>query len=301
MVTILSCGVGWPALVELLSSRLPNGWKVVIRDPSRPLGPQLESAVVALPGNFRFDAAALAQAPALRLIQQPATGVAMIDLLAARTRGIPVCNTPSANSQAVAECTVFLMLALARRAHGAASAMRAAQVGTPLGIELASRTLGIVGKGAIGSRVADIAAAIGMKVSWVRSSNSRGDFLALLRDSDFVSVHCPLTETTRGMFDARAFEAMRPGAFLINTAPAAVIVEEPLLRALKEARLAGAAFDTFWQEPWDPTMEILQLPNFYATPHIGGTTAEAFGRTVDTVLDNITRLLDGRELLHRVA
>jgi phosphoglycerate dehydrogenase-like enzyme len=140
-----------------------------------------------------------------------------------------------------------------------------------------------------------------MRVSSVDSKSSREDLIALLAEADFVSLHCALTDRTRGLIDATALAAMKPGACLINAARGAVIDRPALEAALASGRLGGVGLDTYWHEPWDPADPLFAHPDVVALPHIAGTTEEAFTAVADVVADNLGRLLRGEPLLHRVA
>jgi len=186
-------------MVDYIRERLPAGASIRVRDFGRPLAADLVDTNVILPSNARIDAAAIGAPRDLRLIQQPAVGYEGIDLDAARARGVPACNAPAANSAAVAETALFLLIALAKRLPEAERAFAGRQIGVPVGTELDGKTIGIIGLGRSGSRVAATATALGMNVHSVRSAAGRDAFLALLGKADFVSIHCPLSPATRGI------------------------------------------------------------------------------------------------------
>ncbi len=298
---LLFCGSGWHTVVEVIRARLPAGCTIDIWDRSRPLAASLDGIDVALPSNARFTAEIIDAARGLRLIQQPAAGTDAIDLAAATRRGLPVCNAPGGNHVAVAEAALLLMLALARRWNAAQRALAAPRIGEPLGIELAGRTLGVIGHGRAGGALAERARALGMQVRSIGSRHGRADLLELLAASDVVSLHCPLDDRTRGMIDAEALAAMRPGALLINCARGPIIDRGALEAALASGRLGGVGLDVYWQEPWDPADPLLHHERVIALPHIAGSTEEAFGRIADVVAGNLARLIAGEPLLHRVA
>jgi phosphoglycerate dehydrogenase-like enzyme len=293
VIQLVFCGSGWLSIVDAIRERLPSDATIRIWDRSRPLPVELADAHVILPSNATVDAAAIAAARDLRLIQQPAVGTEKIDLAAARTRGVPVCNVPAANSAAVAEAALFLILALARRLPRARRAFAQARVGEPLGFELDG------GRSAV--RLADAARALGMHVSSVRSTSTRDDFFDLLSRADVVSVHCPLTDRTRHLFDAQAFARLKRGAILVNCARGGIVDRHALEGALDRGDLAGVGLDTFWQEPWDPSDPLFARDDVVTMPHIGGATVEAFARVADAVVDNVRRISSGEPLLHRVA
>ena len=163
-VRILFCGSGWLPVVDLIAARLPAGTTIATWDRALPLAGALAGVDVVLPSNAPLTADVIAAATELQLIQQPAAGTERIDRAAAAARGIPVCNAPGANHVAVAELALLLLLSLARRVPLAARAFAAREVGTPLGFELAGKTLGIIGMGRAGTALAERARALGMTV-----------------------------------------------------------------------------------------------------------------------------------------
>jgi phosphoglycerate dehydrogenase-like enzyme len=298
---LLFCGSGWLPMVDQIARRLPAGSSIAAWDRRRPLAAEVAAIDVLLPSNGGIDAEVIAAASALRLIQQPAAGVENIDLAAAALRGVPVCNAPGANHIAVAEAALLLLLSLARRAPQAAAAFGRAEIGGPLGIELHGRTLGIVGNGRTGRAVAERAAALGMHIVGLGRGASRDERLRFFAGCDAVSLHCPLTDATRGLVDAEALAAMRPGAFLLNLARGAIIDRGALDAALAAGRLGGVGLDVFWDEPWDPADPLWRDPRVVVLPHIAGSTEESFGRIADLVVDNVDRIGRGAPLNHRVA
>jgi len=298
---LLFCGSGWHSIVEQIAARLPDDAAIQIWDRRGPLEHAVADADVLLPSNARIDAAVLAAASRLRLIQQPAAGTEGIDREAALARGIPICNAPGTNHVSVAEAALFLLLSLARRAPAAHRAFAARVIGEPLGIELAGRTLGVIGLGRSGTALADRARALGMTVIALVRGATTADRHAFFAACDAVSIHCPLTPETRGLVDAAAFAALRPGAFVINVSRGDVIERDALVAALAGERLGGVGLDVHWHEPPDPADPLYLDPRVVALPHIAGSTQEAFARIVDVVIDNLGRLARGEPLRHRVA
>jgi glyoxylate reductase len=219
-----------------------------------------------------------AAGPGLRVIANYAAGYDNIDLNAARARGIAVTTTPDVLTQATAEHTLALILALARRvAEGDRFLRRRKEwLWAPtfmLGTGLAGKTLGLIGYGRIGREVARLAEPFGMDV--VFTTRSEGVPLRdLLRLADVVSIHCPLTDETERLIDAGALAAMKPTAFLVNAARGPIVDERALASALREGRLAGAALDVFEREP-EVLTELLERENVVLTPHLGSATLEA--------------------------
>ena len=300
---VLFCGTGWLDVMPHIGRALATvgvDAEVIVRDPARPLLEQLADIDVALPSNGVFGANEIAAAPGLRLIQQPAVGFEGIDLMAARARGIPVCNAPGSNTDSVAQAALLLILALARRVPAAMHAFRRAEIGGPAGIELTGRTLGIVGMGSTGSRLATAATALGMSVEGVTRAGGRDALHKLLARSDVVSIHCPLAPSTRGLFDTAAFTAMRPGALLVNVARGAIIDRAALEHALASGRLRGVGLDVFWNEPWDPNDALFARDDVVVLPHVAGSTEESFARIANVVAMNIAALYAGTPLAHRV-
>jgi phosphoglycerate dehydrogenase-like enzyme len=297
---LLFCGSGWLPMIDQIARRLPVGSSIARWDRSRPLAAEVAAVDVLLPSNGLIDAEVIAAGRQLRLIQQPAAGVENIDRAAARARGIPVCNAPGANVVAVAEATLLLLLALARRAPAAAAAFGRAEIGGPLGIELAGRTLGIVGHGRTGRAVAERAAALGMRVEILGRRADAAERARFFAACDAVSLHCPLTEETRGLIDAAALAAMKPTGFLLNLARGAIIDRAALEAALARGHLGGVGLDVFWEEPWQPDDPLFRDPRVVVLPHVAGSTEESFGRIADIVVENVARVGRGDPLLHRL-
>jgi phosphoglycerate dehydrogenase-like enzyme len=293
---ILFCGSGWLPIVDHIAARLPAGSSITRWDRVRSLADEVRDVDVLLPSNAPITADVIAAAPRLRLIQQPAAGTERIDRDSAIARAIPICNAPGTNHVAVAEHALFLLLSLARRAPLAARAFADRQVGIPLGIELAGRTLGIIGMGRSGTALADRARALGMHVIGLERGGDRTAFWAAC---DAISIHCPLDAATRGMVDAPAFAAMRPGVLVVNCSRGGVIDRAALVAALP--KLGGVGLDVHWDEPADPGDPLYADPRVVAMPHLAGSTEEAFARITDVVIDNLGRLARGEPLLHRVA
>ena len=297
---IVFCGTGWLPMVDAVRERLPAGATLRVRDYDRPMTDEVADAHVILPSNGRIDADSIRGAKNLRLIQQPAVGVDMVDLEAAKACGVPVCNAPGANADALAQNALFLILALARRLPEARRAFAERQVGVPLGRELTGKVLGVIGLGRSGTRLAAAAEALGMEVVGVRSSSSREELDALLSRADFVSLHCPLTPETRGLLGAAELALMKPDAVLVNCARGPILQREAIEAALAEGRLGGVGLDVFWEEPWDPDDPLFAREDVVTLPHVGGSTVEVFARVADLVAENLRRLVAGEELLHRI-
>ncbi|MBK7402132.1 MAG: hypothetical protein IPJ34_39305 [Myxococcales bacterium] len=265
----------------------------------RPLIEAVAEAEVILPSNAPFDATVVQAATRACLIQQPAAGYENIDLGAAKARGLPVCNAPATNEVSVAEAALYLMLSLARRANEARVAFAAAAIGTPLGVELRGRTLVTVGRGRSAQALAGMARGLGMEVVLLGSDADADAWRDALARAHFVSLHCPLTPRTRGMFDDARFAQLR-GAYLVNCARGAIVDRVALERALDRGHCRGVGLDVHWQEPWDPTDPFYARPEVVVLPHVAGSTEEAFDRVAAIVAENVARLTRGEPLLHRV-
>ncbi|MFN0249875.1 MAG: NAD(P)-dependent oxidoreductase [Kofleriaceae bacterium] len=299
---VLFTGSGWLPIVDMIAARLPASATLVRWDQAIPLTDAIAEVDVLLPSNAKISADVIHAARRLRLVQQPAAGTEQIDRAALVERGIPLCNAPGTNHVSVAECALYLLLSLARRAPVAAQKLRDRVIGEPLGIELAGRTLGVIGMGRAGTALAERATALGMHVRALRRGASDGDRVAFFAGCDAISIHCPLTPETRGLVDARAFAAMRDGALLINVARGGVIDRAALVAALASGRLGGVGLDVHWSEPPDLDEDgLYRDARVVALPHVAGSTVEAFSRIADVVVDNIARLDRGEPLRHRVA
>jgi phosphoglycerate dehydrogenase-like enzyme len=260
--------------------------------------------VLILKGSTPLSEPVLAQCQQLRLISRWGTGVDRIDLAACRRQGIAVAYTPNNDSDEIAEHAIALMLAVMRRIPEMDRAIRGGRWPSDAILTPRGRTIGIVGLGAVGSRTARLALAIGMRVlAWSRSpDNGRAEKLGatfvplneLLRRSDVVSLHLRVSEDTRNLLDAQRIARMKPGAFLINTARAGLVERAALLQALADDRLAGAGLDVFHEEPVPPDDPILRLPNVVLTPHNGGLMADVIARGLARAVDNIENFLAGR-------
>jgi phosphoglycerate dehydrogenase-like enzyme len=298
---LLFCGSGWLPIVDVIAARLPPDATIGVWDRRGPLAEAVAQIDVLLPSNAAITPEVIAGAPRLRLIQQPAAGTEHIDRTATAARGIPICNAPGTNHVGVAETALYLLLALSRRAPLAARAFADRQVGVPLGVELTGRTLGVIGMGRTGTALAERARGLGMTVIELGRGATASERTAFFAACDAISIHCPLTPQTRGMIDAAAFAAMRPGALLVNVARGGIIDRAALVAALAGDQLGGVGLDVHWDEPPDPADPLYADPRVVALPHLGGSTVEAFGRIADVVIDNLGRLVRGEPLRHRVA
>ena len=257
--------------------------------------------VLNIRGYTKFSAAVIGACDRLRLISIWGTGTDNVDFTAARARNITIMNTPGVNAHAVAEHTIALMLAVARRIPSMDAGVRAGDWPRGLLVQLEGKTLGIIGLGAVGSRVAMLASAFGMTVlaSTLGGDDGRAASLGakhvpietLLRESDFVSLHLRLSEQTTRHLDRARLSLMKPSAFLINTARAGLVERDALLELLRESRIAGAGLDVFHEEPIRADDPLLQLTNVVLTPHNAGSTPEVVDRGLRQAVENIRTFL----------
>lgn len=226
----------------------------------------------------------------LKVIGRAGTGLDNIDLEAAQKANITVLNAPGANANAVAELTLGLMVALARDLPSAMSAAASGKKVKSYGIELAGKTLGLIGYGRIGRLVAHLALAFGMRVlaydvvtpERIEPGVHLVPLEMLLCESDFVSIHVPLTSQTRGLLSPELIERLKTGSFLINTARAEVVDEIAVLAALQSGRLKGYAADLFTEKS-----PLLGHPRVLLTPHIGASTEEAQRRAGLEIVEKV--------------
>lgn len=276
-------------------------------------------ADIVLTNKVALDAALMDAVPGLKYIGVLATGTNIVDLEAARARGIVVTNVPGYSTDSVAQLVFALILHFTHDVAGHARDVHAGRwaasedfcfMRQPL-VELKGKTLVVVGSGAIGSAVAGIARAFGMITVAARvpgSSSPNGARMPLevaLPWADFVTLHCPLTEATRGLVNAQFLARLKPGAVLINTGRGPLIHQDDLIQSLASGRLGGVGLDVLAQEP-PPADHALLDPNqpwagkVVVTPHLGWATVEARRRLLENALTNLRAFLDGKAL-NRVA
>jgi phosphoglycerate dehydrogenase-like enzyme len=282
------------------------GFEVVFCQPG--VQPSEEELCALLPGCIgylagveRISARAMDAAPELRVISRNGTGVDGIDLAAAQARDIAVLRAEGANARGVAELTIGYLFSLVRRISDYDASLKNVQWARGgIGVELQHKTLGLIGCGCVGQMVARLALAIGMQVMAFDplpdAGFSPGDGFRyapldeVLAQADFVSLHCPPCEDGLPLLDAAAFAQMKTGAFIVNTARAALIDSEALLGALETRKIAAAALDVFEDEPirdW----RLGRHPRVVATPHIGGFTQESVDRAMTAAVGNLLRAL----------
>ena len=297
----------WTALEAL------GSLTVYDRTPEELIPDRAADAEILLTNKTPLTAETLARLPKLRMISVLATGYNVVDVAAARARGIPVCNVPGYSTDAVAEFVMALILDFFKQARFHSELVH--QGGwqhspdfcfwqNPHFRELAGKTIGIVGFGAIGQRLGELAAAFRMKV--LASSRSRRAEVPypfkwietddLFARADIVSLHCPLTAETHGLVNRHRLSLMKPGAFLINTARGPLVVEQDLCDALNAGTLAGAACDVVSAEPIHADNPLLRANNLTLTPHIAWAALEARRRLMDITAGNIAAFLSGTKV-----
>ncbi len=271
---------------------------------------RLGGATIAISNKLALREPELAQLPDLRLIAIAATGSDNIDLSYCRAHHIVVSNARGYAVNSVPEHALMMMLALRRnllafRADVQNGMWQQSNQFCLLTHELhdiSGSNLGIIGYGSIGKAMARLGEAMGMRVLIAERKGAneiregRISFADTLRQSDVISLHCPLTDETRDLIGGAEFEMMKPGALLINTARGALVDDATLIEALRTGRIAGAGYDALREEPprqGSPLLE-LNLPNFIVTPHVAWASREAVQALADQVIDNIEAFVAGR-------
>jgi phosphoglycerate dehydrogenase-like enzyme len=261
--------------------------------------------VVNIRAYARFSESVLTACPSVQMISLWGTGTDNIDLDACRRRGITVANTPGVNAHAVAEHTLALILALTRRIPSLDREVRSGQWPRGLLVQLEGKTLGIIGLGAIGRRVAMLAAPFGVNLlaaTWGPDGGRAAVVGAhhvpietLLQESDIVSLHLRLSVETEAVINPARLALMKPSAFLVNTARGRLVDREALVDALLHGRLAGAALDVFHEEPIAANDPLLTLPNVVLTPHNAGMTQEVIDEGLLQTVENVRLFLQGAD------
>lgn len=272
---------------------------------------RIQHVEVVITNKVIIDAALIQQCPQLKLILISATGTNNVDLVAAKQQGIVVCNCQGYGTAAVAQHTLMLMLNLATSFLQYDRAVRAGQwnkssqfclLDFPI-VELAGKTLGIVGNGELGQAVAQLAQAFGMHVKVAQLPHrpvqaGRVELNALLPQVDFLSLHCPLTDETRHLISTAEFNLMKPTAFLINCARGGIVDEAALLNALQHKKIAGAATDVLSVEPPKSGNILLDADalNLIITPHSAWGSVDARQRIVQQMIENTEAFMQGKSL-----
>lgn len=302
----------WPEGLEVLEAASevvyePGLWK----DRQALTGKLQDADALIVRNQTRVDGELLGAGPSLRAVGRLGVGLDNIDLVAAEERGISVVYARSANAGSVAEYVMAAMLDVSRSIFAADADVRAGNWDRKqfTGRELHGKTLGLVGVGDISLRVARRAAAFGMRLLGHDPFVAPYDYAVaeagvelvgleeLLGASDFVSLHVPLNEKTRGLFSGPAFERMKPTAWLINTARGGVVDEADLARAVESVEIGGAVLDVLEEEPPAPANPLLEQDRVVLTPHVAGLTEESQVRTSVLVSEEVVKVLMGEDSL----
>lgn len=303
-------------LKQLFREQQPAGFRLSFWSDmdARTRRESLYAADYVLVAAQKFGPDLIEQAARARLIQKTGIGTDNIDSRAAAARSLPVANTPGGNSTSVAELTMLLILALYRKLMTLDAATRRGEWPMwelrPSSFELSGKVLGLVGLGNIGQEVARRARAFGASILYhdevcreeaeYELGASYAQLPEILRQADIISLHVPLTPSTKHMIGAEELAMMKPGALLINVARGGIVDEAVLTKALRGGKLAGAALDVWESEPVQPTNPLLQLENVIATPHIGAGTRDTLSRVLGMAFANIQRVSRGEPPRHVV-
>jgi phosphoglycerate dehydrogenase-like enzyme len=296
-----------------IREELPPGWRLTTAGRGPDFSRELAECHFILVADRAITRADLCAAPGLRMIQHQGVGYEKIDLAACQARGIPVALTPEGTSNGVAEHTLLLILALYKQLVAAAGAVQAGRWPQwelrATSHEISGKTLGLVGYGRIGREVARRAAAFDARVLYFDPflpdtppsiAIRTGSLAELLVASDIVSLHLPLTGTSRHLLNADSLSHMKPGAILINTSRGELIDETALAAALDSGRLAGAGLDVLAKEPPAADHPLLRRTNVLITPHISAGTRDALATKMRAAFANMLRQTRGEPLLHLV-
>jgi glycerate dehydrogenase len=272
------------------------------RTPVADIVARSQGAAVLLTNKTPLGADTLAQLPELRYVGVLATGYNVVDVAAARARGVAVANIPAYGTASVAQHVFGLLLELTQHTGRHAQSVRGGEWARspdwcywkgPL-VELAGLTLGIVGTGRIGRAAGHIGEAFGMKVVYAGRAGGRAELEQVFRTADVISLHCPLTDDTRHLVNTTTLGWMKPSAFLINTSRGPLIDEPALAEALNAGRLAGAGLDVLSAEPPPAGHPLFTAKNCLITPHLAWATHAARARLLATAVENVRAFLAGR-------
>ena len=282
------------------------------RTPKDLIVPRIGDAQIILLNKTPITEETLAACPSVKLICVLATGYNVVDCDAAKKRGIPVCNVPAYGTDAVAQFTFALLLELCHRVGLHSDSVHKGDWCRSIDfcywltpqMELAGKTIGIIGFGRIGRAVGKIARAFGMHVlAFNRSRCEEGeqigryvDLDTLLKESDVISLHCPLTEQTQNIISRSALETMKDGAILLNTARGPLIDEQAVADALRSGKLRGFGGDVVCSEPMADNNPLLGVPNCIVTPHMAWAPVESRQRIMDCTMRSIQAFLDGKPI-----
>jgi phosphoglycerate dehydrogenase-like enzyme len=308
-----------PELWKVVLDEAPKGWTIDYVSPNdgeaKVARAIADANFIVTFGSGRVPFKVFEPLKQLKIVQTTGQGTDHLPLKQLWDKGVFVCNTGGVNALSVAELVIMLILATLRRLQPLSASLKA---GTWLGNtnmlnthELYDKTLGIVGFGNIGKRVAHLAYAFGaniifyetLEVPYAVKANLKARQVSLdelLRTADIVTLHVPSIEATRNLITWKELSMMKPTAYIINAARGAVINQDDLIRALNEKKIAGAGLDAWEPEPPDPNNPLLHMENVVATPHAGATAWENWRPRVQTIWSNILRVSEGRPPLNQV-
>jgi D-3-phosphoglycerate dehydrogenase len=307
LVTSKSFGEYNPQAIKLLEE---HGFEIIRSDTANPnvedICRQIKGVDVLIVGNDTIDASVINAADKLKLIHMHGTGLDAIDVKSATKNNIYVANTPGANKNAVAEMIVLQMLAVGRKLNAHVELLKTGEWKRYAGHELSNSTVGIIGMGNIGRRVVELLS--GFNVSMIAydpvidtawADEHRVEFLsdidAIFRQADWLVLSLPLTDKTKYLVNQHTLSLMKPTAYLINAARGELIDEDALCQAISEKWIAGAALDTFIDEP-PPINSPIRLSGVLMTPHIGATSIETSATVSQMVAQNIVDILIYKEI-----
>lgn len=315
--------LGKPRVLQILSMYHPNGEKIlqdgaeIIRTDQydtqhlRTMVKNVDGIVLRAPAKITKEI--IDANPNLKVISGAGVGLDNIDVDYATKKGIPVLHAPAVNKTSTAEHAVMLLLALAKSVLPFHEEMKVGNYNARMAIpstELKGKKVGLIGFGNIAQEVAKILKrGFDMDVTaWVRKYKPEKHYVAqelgvdiqtdiekVFQQSDFISIHLPLSAQTRFSIDRRYFSIMKPSAYFINTARGAILQQDDLYHALKNGNIKGAGLDVFEPEPPDENLPLLKLPNVIVTPHVGGTTVESNQIMATTVAQNVLKVLAGKK------
>lgn len=266
---------------------------------------RIGSSEIVLVNKTPLPASVIEACPSIKMIGMLATGYNIVDVDCARKHGIPVCNVPCYSTDSVAQFAISLLLEICHHCgrhnvlvhEGSWTSCQDFCLWTTPQIELAGKTLGIIGYGRIGQKTAEIAKALGMKViAFSRTQNSDADYVdldTLLKDADVISLHCPLFPETKEIINRENITKMKNGVILVNTARGALLDEQAVADALASGKILAAAVDVVTVEPIRKDNPLLSAPNCIITPHMAWSPLAARRRLLDTVRDNIHAFVEG--------
>lgn len=270
---------------------------------------------VLIPTMGRITPELIGTADRLKLIQQCGAGLEGVDISAATAKGIQVANVPtdlSGNADSVAELGIYFMIGLSRHPAVMQQSLQKGKMGEPKGVSLMGKTVGIVGLGGIGKALANRLKPFGVRLIGIKNSEPEkaeqelgldwagtfSDLPKLLKESDYVILCLPVTDSTKDLLNSETFQMVKPSAYVINLGRGGLINRSALENALKDNEIAGAGLDVFWEEPPDINDPVFQY-NVMATPHCGGCTDVSIEGIADGVVENIRRISEGLDAVNR--